>query len=861
MDLNDLFNKRGEVLPPPSSRPARPAYNYAPPTAKDEPVICEALPDPTKILSWDTETWKITAETGPVPPLVCVQTQVVEQVDGVWHEGNPTIWGADPDSKMQGVDFIFYVLEHRTDVSLISLNGFFDFAVILQHKGWPLNLIQLVFKAFREGRIRDCIARAKEHAVEFGWLEYDPSLGTRPKFDMEQLALKYLDESIKGKHGEESVRLRYREVDGVSCALWDYEFTRYALLDPQYTQRIWRAICIASTPPPDECMQTESAWQLYLATVNGCSVDPERVEVLRHKILPVITEGIKQLVQDEVYTPGKPSLNKKLFGEMLDAVFGGHALRTAKGAVSLTEKQLLAAYRLSGNPLFNPALTPGARLGLAAKWDEDQSDEEDDSEEEDPTETEDGEDSAASKLVLYSKPKKTMATIYAIVEKHFKERGLAVPLTKPKTRTDPNTGEDLTPDPRIKTSRDVIEQVPRLKPLADIGAAQKVDSMYLSPRKGQPALFSRPIVHSRWDHMKSTGRVAVSAPNLNNIPRMKGVRECFRARPGYVLISADYAQAELCSLAQVCIDKFGHSRMAELIIDGLDLHLYLVSKLRDQDYEWLVQNKKLPAVKNDRQGAKAANFGFPGGLGIDKFIKYAADTFGLMDMTRDEAEEWKNIWKAEYPEMPVYFRWISNKVKNGINEFFTAIQHRSGRRRGRVGYTDGCNTYFQGLTADGAKYAMNLIGREAWCEPDSPIFGFRLVAFIYDEIFGEMPDRGHVKNTLAAARLCQIMKEAMEVFTPDVPAKVEPAYQYNWSKGADPVWAKMDGQDVLLPWEHRGGEFITGAPNDLQIVKRPPVLDLTERTRELTTWDNRDYTKLVYFEEVPKEIQDMLKAA
>jgi hypothetical protein len=875
VDLDALFAKRGEEMakfapPAPVQRWSAPA-----PTVKDEPIICEPLPDPKLILSWDTETYKITEKTGPVPPLVCVQTQFVELVDEHWVEGQPMIWGADEERKRQGVDFIFHVLINRPDVTLVSLNGFFDFAVILKYMGWPLDLVRAVFKAFCEGRIRDCIARAKEHAVEFGWLEYDPSLGVRPRFNMEQLVQKYLMEDVKGKHGEDSFRLRYGELDGIAWELWPEEARRYALMDPVLTQRLWRAICIASSPPPDECMQTESAWQLHLASVNGLFVDHQRVKVLRGRIIPVIKEGIDKLsktmafvqVKDKrsgefvgqelaAYTPGKPTLNKKLFREMVDAAFGGHASRTKKGEVQLTEKQLKAAFNITGNPLFNPKLSNEARIALAAQWDQDNLDDED---LEDDGEVEEGEEEATTsqRLVLYSKPKKTMSVIYDIVKRHFTERDMDVPMTKPKERLHPVTGEDITSAPRVKTSRDVIEQIPALKPLADIGAAQKVESMYLLPRKGKPALFDMDSVHAFWNHMVATGRVSVGNPNLNNIPRMQGVRECFRARPGYILISADYAQAELCSLAQVCIDKFGHSRMAELIIADYDLHLYLVSKLRDQDYDWLVKNKKLPDVKNDRQGAKAANFGYPGGLGIDKFIKYAADTFGIIDMTREEAEEWKNIWKREYPEVAVYQRWISNKVKNSPNEYFTAVQHRSGRRRGRVGYTDGCNTFFQGLTADGAKYAMNLIGREAWCDPDSPIFGFRLVAFIYDEIFGEMPDRGPIANTRAAARLCQIMKEAMEVFTPDVPAKVEPAYQYNWAKSAEPVWAEFEGEKVLLPWEHRGGKFLTGNPNDLQLVTSPPLFSLTR----LTTWDNRDYTKLVRFEEAPEEVRLQFKEA
>jgi len=265
----------------------------------------------------------------------------------------------------------------------------------------------------------------------------------------------------------------------------------------------------------------------------------------------------------------------------------------------------------------------------------------------------------------------------------------------------------------------------------------------------------------------------------------------------HLLISCDYAQAELCSLAQVCIDKFGFSEMGRLINEGIDLHLYFVHKMTGREYKDLVKHKKEPEVKDLRQAAKAANFGFPGGLGTNKFVDYARDSYGV-DLTPEQAKEMKNAWIEAYPEMKLYFQWISNRLS--VSDYTNVTQHRSGRIRGRVGYTDGCNTFFQGLTADGASMAINMLNREAWLDKDSPMYGARMVGFFYDEFFGSIPDRGPEANHAAAYRICAVMQEAMGMFTPDVAVRVEPALMRNWSKAAEPVF-NSDG--FLVPWEDR----------------------------------------------------------
>ncbi len=194
--------------------------------------------------------------------------------------------------------------------------------------------------------------------------------------------------------------------------------------------------------------------------------------------------------------------------------------------------------------------------------------------------------------------------------------------------------------------------------------------------------------------------------------------------------------------------------------------------------------------------AKAANFGFPGGLGPEKFVLYARQAFGL-ELTIDQAKTLKEHWLQRYPEMVRYFQEIGDRSNAGGGSF-EVVQHRSDRIRGDCRFTSGCNTLFQGLTADGAKMALYEVTKACYLKQDSPLYGCRPVAFIHDEIIIEAPDNGTFDLDAAAAELSRIMVLCMEHFTPDVPSKATAHLMKRWYKDAEPVYG-ADGK--LVPWE------------------------------------------------------------
>lgn len=366
--------------------------------------------------------------------------------------------------------------------------------------------------------------------------------------------------------------------------------------------------------------------------------------------------------------------------------------------------------------------------------------------------------------------------------------------------TPPRTDQSARfPEGQIKIDDETLRlsEDPDLLLLADIGSDQKLLSTYVP--KLQEGLGA--AICPRYTPVVDTGRTSSSNPNIQNQPRKGGVREAFVPRPGYIFVDIDYNIAELRSLAQVLLDIFGESEMAKIILDGKDIHCMMGASILGITYDEFVHRlKKLhdPLCKDTRQMAKALDFGAPGGLGPATFIDYARTGYNVT-FSEDRARELIELYKSTFPEMRRYFYWMG--LKAGSGNSFKLVQHRSKRVRGGLSYTNGCNTLFQGLTADGAKLAVYNVAKECYLgtqydDPNkpSPLAGSRPVAFVHDEIMLEAPLS---RAQLAAARAAKVMCESMEVFTPDIPAVAEPCLMRRWYKDAEPVF-DADGQ--LVPW-------------------------------------------------------------
>lgn len=367
---------------------------------------------------------------------------------------------------------------------------------------------------------------------------------------------------------------------------------------------------------------------------------------------------------------------------------------------------------------------------------------------------------------------KDMKKLRARIEAAYAAKGTTPPIT--------NSGATSTAADTLASSGDAL-----LVAASEVASAEKLLSAFL------PSL-SAGVVNPSYDVLKETGRTSGLKPNIQQMPRKGGIREMFRPPAGHAFVDADYSFVELVALAQVCLDLFGYSKLADTIRAGRDPHLATAADLVGVRYEEAAARYKAGDVvaKDMRQLSKALNFGLPGGLGPDAFVEYARTTYNVT-IAREEAADLKHRWLGWYPEMLDYFQHVARMA--GAAESFSIEQLRSGRVRGGCRYTSGCNTYFQGLAADGAKRAMCRIVRECLM-PGTALYGCLPHAFVHDEFLVSAP---LAQVHAAAERLSVVMVESMAHFMPDVPVSVEVEAMDRWSKSAKRI---VSAEGVLQVW-------------------------------------------------------------
>lgn len=367
---------------------------------------------------------------------------------------------------------------------------------------------------------------------------------------------------------------------------------------------------------------------------------------------------------------------------------------------------------------------------------------------------------------------------------------------------------------QIKIAHEVLVECadPLLRQMAELVEIEKLRTAFVGPAQK----FGQGPIHSRYNYAE-TGRTTCSGGgkrsrtgfNVQQMPRKLpkalvermlalygeeiDFRSCFVPRDGFVMSSSDYSALEMCTFAQICNWIVGSSELMIALNNDVDPHTLFAASLLDTTYEDALARVKAgdKEAKEMRQRAKVANFGYPGGMGAEKFLKYAK--MQGISMTLDESYRLRDLYKARWSEVNEYFGHIGDLVAGGEA---TIVQFGSDRISGGNGYTDSCNRYFQGLAADGATDALWEVVCECYDETvGSALYGSRVVAFIHDEILAEHPrERAHE----AATRLADIMRDVMQEWTPDVKIKVEPALMDRWFKAAETV---RDEHGRLQVWQ------------------------------------------------------------
>jgi len=345
-------------------------------------------------------------------------------------------------------------------------------------------------------------------------------------------------------------------------------------------------------------------------------------------------------------------------------------------------------------------------------------------------------------------------------------------------------------------------------------------------------------------------------PSMNGQQVDLRIRPCIIPRDGYLLGSIDYSGMELGTAAQKCRDLFGFSALGDIINEGLDSHTYLgmfIAEHLDPWFEermldgspyeryplfvgmkkdsspcesqeflqtWLATGHTGQPLCSDfyahfRKFAKPTGLGYPGGLGPKTFVSYAKATYGVT-VDLETAYRLRDIWKTAFPEMALYLDYVSKRCFDPVFAPETALD-KDGKEYKRKFYcydtplgmhrakTDFCacanGMALQSSSAEGALLAVQEVMREIFCGEPSILADMDGVAmvrptiFIHDEIFFEIRDDEFL--TERVERMQQIMKDCMEVITPDIKAGTEACIMKAWSKEAFEY--RVDGK--LRPYE------------------------------------------------------------
>ena len=236
------------------------------------------------------------------------------------------------------------------------------------------------------------------------------------------------------------------------------------------------------------------------------------------------------------------------------------------------------------------------------------------------------------------------------------------------------------------------------------------------------------------------------------------IRAAFVARPGWVLVDADYSQIELRVLAHMS----GDETMRSAFLEGQDIHSRTAAEVYGVPLDEVT-----PAM---RSSAKAVNFG----------IVYGISDFTLaknISVTRAEARDFMERYFARYPGVK---RFMEDCVQLGYTRGYARTL--LGRRRylpelkspsynvRAFGERCAMNSPIQGTAADIIKLAMIRVFEALRAQK----LRARLILQVHDELIVEAPED-------EAERVRALLQECMEgVMRLSVPLRTDISVGRNW---------------------------------------------------------------------------------
>ena len=315
------------------------------------------------------------------------------------------------------------------------------------------------------------------------------------------------------------------------------------------------------------------------------------------------------------------------------------------------------------------------------------------------------------------------------------------------------------------TNAEVLENLaadyPICEKILEYRKYKKLESTYIDALIRMRDINGR--VHTSFDQTATaTGRISSLEPNLQNIPVRtelgRGIRACFVARPGWVLVDADYSQIELRVLAHIS----GDETMISAFNTGEDIHRMTAAEVHGISPEEVTGEM--------RSAAKAVNFG----------IVYGISDYTLarnINVSRYEAREYIDRYFRRYPGVKSYLDGAVAFAKEngyartimGRRRYIPEIASSSFNVRS-FGERCAMNSPIQGAAADIIKIAMVRVHAAL---KDAGLQA-KLILQVHDELMLEAPEA-------EAEKAVEILRECMEnVCRLSVPLKTDISIGRNW---------------------------------------------------------------------------------
>ena len=318
------------------------------------------------------------------------------------------------------------------------------------------------------------------------------------------------------------------------------------------------------------------------------------------------------------------------------------------------------------------------------------------------------------------------------------------------------------------TAANVLESLRDVNPIIgyilDYRQLTKLKSTYVD---ALPALVNLKTgrIHTSFNQTRTTtGRLSSSDPNLQNIPirdeQGRQIREAFIAPEGSYLLSADYSQIDLRSLAHLSQDEnlLSAFRHNEDIHSATAAQLYGVS-----------QSQVTPAM---RRLAKTVNFG----------VIYGMSEYGLeqaTELSREEARKFITAYFEKYPGVKWYLELTKEQAHKmgyvqtilGRKRLIPEI-NASNRQVREAAERMAINMPVQGTSADIIKKAMVNLHREMLQRK----LKSKMLLQVHDELVFEVPE-----NELVEMRrlVPDMMVNAIKL---GIPLKVDTKMGKNWGE-------------------------------------------------------------------------------